>query len=119
VVASCAIARGTLLIEEDLRIEMLSNPRALMDTGLAVGRITRRNIREEEVITASMIELPRLIRRGDDVTARLTGGGFSIQTTASALDHGAMGDLVAIRILATGKVVNARVTGPSSVDIFE
>jgi len=118
VVAARAIARGTLITEEDLAIEMLSDPRSVMETGLVVGRITRRNFREGEVIRQSMIELPRVIKRGDDVTASISGSGYSINTSGNALDHGAMGELISVRIFATGKVVNARVTGPANVTII-
>jgi flagella basal body P-ring formation protein FlgA len=118
VVASRAIARGTLITEEDLAIEMLSDPRSVMDTGLVVGRIPRRNFREGEVIRKSMIELPRVIKRGEDVTASVSGGGFSIKTSGTALDHGALGELISVRIVSTGKVVNARVTGPAHVAII-
>ena len=119
VMATRAIARGTLLSWDDVKVDAGSNPRALRDPALVVGRLARRSFRQGETITQSMLKLPRVIERGDVVKAYVTGGGFSITASGKSLEHAAMGDVIAIRVFSTEKVIHGRVTGPGSAEVIQ
>ncbi len=118
VVATRPIARGTLLTESDIRMELGSNPRGLGDGRLAVGRVAKRMIRPGEFIEAGVLRLPIVMKRGDLVNAYVHGEYFEIHARGEVLSQGAVGDTVRVRVLSTGRTVHGRVTDPASVVVL-
>ena len=119
VIATRAIIRGTLLNWDDVKVATGTNPRALRDPGLVVGRLARRSFREGEAITESMLKPHSVIRRGDFVKAFITGVGFSISASGKALNHAAIGEVVSVRVLSTKRVIQGRATGAGTVEVVQ
>ena len=72
---------------------------------------------EGEAIRAELLTLPNLIRRGDRVTALVTGRGFRVQTAGEALARGALGTEIPVRVIMSGRVVTASIVGPGQVEV--
>lgn len=70
------------------------------------------------VRTAGQAAAPAVdaVKRGQPVSVSVRGSGFTVSQTAQALENGAVGDWVRIRIGKDGEV-QARVTRPGAVSI--
>ena len=75
------------------------------------------SIRPGEMITAGMVRPAYDIRTGDEVSVRITRGALTVVMTAVAAGSGAIGDMVAVRIAATGKRIEAAVIGKGEVSL--
>ncbi|WP_172970171.1 flagella basal body P-ring formation protein FlgA [Erythrobacter sp. THAF29] len=54
----------------------------------------------------------QLIKRGDPITVLVRGRGFSVQQTGEALENGAQGDWIGVRMARKGAPVRARIERP-------
>ncbi|SHF11657.1 flagella basal body P-ring formation protein FlgA [Modicisalibacter ilicicola DSM 19980] len=120
VVAARDIAPGATITAQDIelaegRLERL--PRhALLDRDEALGLTAARPLRTGSLLQSHHLRRERLVERGDVVTVVARGGGFSVKREAKALDNGALGDSVRLRI-ASGDQLRATVTGPDRLEI--
>jgi len=57
-----------------------------------------------------------LVKRGQTVSVIARGEGFAVRREAQAMDNGAMGEQVRLRI-ANGKLLQARVIGPKRLSV--
>ncbi|PKN54054.1 MAG: flagella basal body P-ring formation protein FlgA [Deltaproteobacteria bacterium HGW-Deltaproteobacteria-14] len=118
VVTTRRVGRGDTLGPADVTMALMPlDEAALGDPGLAVGRVARQVLAEGEAIRAEVLTLPTLVRRGDRVTALVTGRGFRVQTAAEALARGALGAEIPVRVTMTGRVVTASIVGPGQVEV--
>lgn len=110
------IPRGAVVTEEDIDfIEIIegSASRFLDDAGLIIGKETRRPLAKGAPLRASDLKSPILIKRGASVTIVFEAPGMRLTQTASALENGADGDLIAFRNVASGAEIKAAVVSPS------
>lgn len=118
VVTTRRVARGETLGPADVTMALKPlEEAALGDPGLAVGRVARQVLAEGEAVRAELLTLPNLIRRGDRVTALVTGRGFRVQTAGEALARGALGTEIPVRVIMSGRVVTASIVGPGQVEV--
>ncbi|MEP3049914.1 MAG: flagella basal body P-ring formation protein FlgA [Erythrobacter sp.] len=54
----------------------------------------------------------RVVKRGDPITISVRGSGFSIQHSGEAMDSGAIGDWIGVRIARDQEPVRARIERP-------
>lgn len=119
VVTTRRISRGEPLTPRDVAVVPRPLDEAgLPDPGLVVGRVARHTLAEGEVLRAERLELPTIVRRGDRVDALVTGRAFRLKTAAEALGRGGLGAEIPVRVLMTGKVVTAAITGPGRVEVL-
>jgi flagella basal body P-ring formation protein FlgA len=85
----------------------------------AVGQTSRRSLRAGEVLRASQLAAPLLVKRGDPVVMVARMDGIEVSTAGEALDAGARGALVRVRNAASGQVVRMRVVAPGTVEPVE
>ena len=116
VVAARALQRGDSLTADDLKIEardvLAPGSPALTRLDDAIGKNLRRPLAENTVLTASVVEFPILIRRGDRISISSHNGGIAVRANAEALDNGRYGERIRARNLQAEKVIEVTVTGP-------
>ncbi|MBP8925810.1 MAG: flagellar basal body P-ring formation protein FlgA [Pseudomonadales bacterium] len=114
VVAARALQRGDSLGPDDLKIEsrdvLAPGSPALTRLDDAIGKSLRRPLAENTVLTASVVEFPILVRRGDRISIRSHSGGISVRANAEALDNGRYGERIRVRNLQSAKVIEVTVT---------
>lgn len=71
---------------------------AVMDPADATGRVTTRRLARGNVVQTTQLRAPDLVRRNRPVTVEASGQGFHITRQGLALESGAMGDSVRIRM---------------------
>jgi flagella basal body P-ring formation protein FlgA len=122
--ALVAVAAGPVAPNEPLTPEQVTLERrdvsALADPvslpGDAVGQSSRRTLRAGDILRASQLAAPLLVRRGDQVVMLARRDGIEVSTSGEALDAGGRGALVRVRNSGSGQVVRMRVTGAGTVE---
>jgi flagella basal body P-ring formation protein FlgA len=122
--ALVAVAAGPEAPNEPLTPEQVTLERrdvsALADPvslpGDAVGQSSRRTLRAGDILRASQLAAPLLVRRGDQVVMLARRDGIEVSTSGEALDAGGRGALVRVRNSGSGQVVRMRVTGAGTVE---
>lgn len=114
------VAKATLPPGTPIRADMLSAERgdlselpanAVLEQARIVGFETARPLSAGTVIQRHQLRKPALVERRQAVTLVAGGDGFRISREGHALDNGALGGRVRVR-LSNREVVAAQVTGP-------
>lgn len=77
----------------------------------------KRPIRIGQVITPYMLQVPKLVRRGEQVVLLAETGGLQVHSAGVALEDGGRGETVKIRNSSSSRVVEGRVVSPGVVRI--
>jgi len=117
---SRAVPAGQLLGPDDvLQVEsdLATEPTGVLtDLAQAVGRETTRPMRENTSLTLNTLRVPAVINVGDRITVRVVGKAFQITADGVALQKGAVGDTIRVK-LSEGKTVSASVVRAGHVDV--
>jgi len=119
VVATHPLSPGQMIEEGDLRVvegELTAQASDLVfDPKQAAGRVTRGFILAEHPVRLSQIRLETLVQAGQDVKVMAEGQGFSVGNSGTAIDSGAKGDTIRVR-LQNGQIVSGIVRDKGMVE---
>ncbi len=121
-VTAMSLRNNEVLTDEHItleRREVTQVPDAIGAPEAAVGQTSRRSLRAGEILRASSLTSPLLVKRGDQVLMLARHEGIEISMGGEALDAGARGATVRVRNAASGQVVRMRVTGAGTVEPVE
>lgn len=119
-VAARPIGRAQFIRDEDLRVEAREVPAGqepLREPGAAVGRQATRPLAVGDVILASWVNEPPLVRRGDVVLLMAEGRGLRAMTHAEAREDGKAGQIIRVRSLASGREIYGQVESERTVRV--
>jgi flagella basal body P-ring formation protein FlgA len=116
-VAARPLERGEVLDEGDLR-EALTPLGFDRSPTLArvIGGKLKVDIAKGAPISERWVERPEIISRGSRIEAVVAGEAFSVKAQAEALEGGALGDEIAVRVLGK-RVIRGVVTGRDTVEV--
>ena len=121
IMAIQSIKRDEMLTPRNVRLvrrEIKSNSiDALSDASEVIGMVASRNIQPQDVIKASYIKMPYLVRRKEMVKVSLKAGALNIQTTGIAAENGCLGEYIKIKNLESKKVFFGKVIGIREVGV--
>jgi flagellar basal body P-ring formation protein FlgA len=121
-VTARAMQRGESFGSNDVMLEerdvLAGSGTALTRLEEAIGLNARRAINANTVLSAALVESPVLVRRGDSISVSARSGGVSVQTSAVALADGRSGERIRVRNLRSDRVIDVRVTGPATAEVF-
>jgi flagella basal body P-ring formation protein FlgA len=113
------VKRGATLTRADVEVVHKSpHPRAHSEPSQVVGKRTRRQLESGEVVLASWIDVPPLVQRGDHIEAAIQNGGLRVRAPAIALERGASGEVIRLKIPTTGRVVQGRILSAKQVEVL-
>ena len=119
--AARAIARDEAITPDAVRIVVGEVPavafRYLPVANDLAGVKARRDIAPGETLTDAVVVVPPLVKSGETVTVRVRIGTVEAQGSGIASGSGHLGDTVHIMQRASRKMLNARVIGPSAVEL--
>ncbi|WP_020651610.1 flagellar basal body P-ring formation chaperone FlgA [Massilia niastensis] len=117
-VTAAPVAANQQLAESDLALERrdITHTPDAVAPAQAVGRSSRRSLRAGEVLRASQLAAPLVVKRGDQVLMVARHEGVEVSMAGEALDAGAHGAVVRVRNAASGQVVRMRVAGAGTVE---
>lgn len=121
-VVTRSIASGgpldTSAVASELRpIDQASD--ALRSSEALEGRLAARALRPGSVLRASSTTTPVLVKSGEQVSVRVIVGAVRVSSRGEALGSGRAGDRLRVRLSRGGPVLEARVSGPGSVEVSQ
>lgn len=121
VVATRPLARGELLRDGDIAIE--KRPKIemqddnLRNMAAAIGLEVRQAMRPGQVMRASDLMKPQLVKRGEPVMLLYEVPGIVLTARGKAEDNGAIGDVVNVTNIQSKRIIQGIVTGPGQVKV--
>jgi flagella basal body P-ring formation protein FlgA len=121
VVVTRPLARGALIGDADLQVverDLAQLPFGhLQDPARVAGMQLLRPVSAGTALTPGMLEAPRLIRRGQQVTLLATAGSVEVRMSGTALGDGAEGERVRVRNLNSKRVIEGVVTAAGQIQV--
>lgn len=115
------IARGTALSTADIQVverDVAASGYGYFQTRDQItGSVARRPIPAGATLNPTMVEAPRLIRRGDRITLINTAGPVRVEMMAEAISDGAKGERIQVRALNSGRVIDGWVVSAGVVKL--
>jgi flagellar basal body P-ring formation protein FlgA len=119
-VATRELQRGEAIGDADVALEerdvLAAGSAPLTRPDEVRGLAARRPIAANTVLSASLVEMPVQVRRGDRISVSAQSGGISVQVSGEALGTGRRGERVRVRNLQSGRVIDAVVTGSGTAE---
>lgn len=121
-ILSRGLAPGEMISRADITIERRDVARiagaALSDPADAVGKTARRLLPAGTLLSASDLESPRLVRRGDMVSLVTRAGGIEVRTTGKALQDAGQNERVSVENVSSHRVIQGTVDASGSVVVM-
>ncbi len=121
VVVSRPIVRGETLGATDLKLvskEVSPASQTYMrDIQHAVGYIAKRSIPAGRILTAQMVQAPRLIKAGQEVILLATTPQLEVRMKGKALSDGSRGDIIQVRNVRSKRIIEGVVTDIGTVRV--
>lgn len=121
VVAARPLGRQETISAKDLRLERREVPsrggQPFTRLDDVIGKQSIRAIQGDDVITASAIDRPTLLKRGSPITLVFDSGSLRVETQGVAEEGGKIGDLIQVKNPASGKMLRAVVLDGRSVRV--
>lgn len=121
VVSARPLSRGSVLAAGDVELTDMEVTHLaggyLGAPDQAIGKMLRRNVQLGAVLGPGLLELPKLIQRGERVQIIARTGGMEVRMEGEALEDGAEGQVIRVRNRSSKRHVEARVAAPGTVEI--
>jgi len=121
-VASQPLAAGRVLIASDLQLQWLPNHKlrhaGFSHTNQLLGWVTKRHIPAGAAITKDMLRTAYLVVKSNHVSLQINRSNYKITSTARALANGNLGDTIDVKVLQSGLIKPAVVTGKGQVELL-
>lgn len=106
------VTRDTPITADDVGLELREIETAaeyIRDPAQVMGKLAKRPLAANTVLTPAMLSTPRLVRRGQQVVLVAATPGMDVRVQGIALDEGGAGDLIKVRNVSSKRVVEATV----------
>jgi len=121
-VAVKSIGRGDLIDIADIRMEARNISQipeeSLLTTRDISGKAAKRMINAGDVIRPTLLDQPKAISRGENVTITANSGGIQVVMQGTAMTDGKLGQQIRVRNNQSERIISARVVGPAAVEIL-
>lgn len=120
VVAKIPLRRGTIITRNQITlairdISKISSP--CFEQDHITGKISESNIRANEIIELTDINIPPTINKGELVKIILRSSGFNLTATGIAKMDGKINDTIRVRNTSSNRMIHCRVSGPGTVEV--
>jgi|GEM_PF-3517990 len=115
--AKHTLARNDITIEQgDLgrlpRYALLATPKAMQQV---IGQQLRRALSQHSILQENLLTKPQVVGFGDELVIEASGKGFQITRTAEAMDTGAIGDIIRVR-LNNKQLIRVKIVAPGRAE---
>jgi flagella basal body P-ring formation protein FlgA len=117
-VANRPLAQNSVLGSGDFSLQSgeLGQPGILTDPAQAIGKTLKFGIGAGQVLRQDMLRAPFVVTQGQATQVRVNSTGFSVRSAGQALNSGAEGQAVQVR-MASGQVVSGIAAADGSVEV--
>ncbi len=116
-----SLARGSTLSSDDLRLKTIRmNPSEkpfINQLESAVGKELSRSLSAGTNLTQSMVRLPKVVSRGDNITMIVSIGSLEVRSSGKALQDGIVGQRIALQNVKSRRRVEGWVQMDGSVRV--
>lgn len=121
-VAAKSIGRGSLIDLADIRMETRNisqmSEESLLETSQISGKAAKRIINVGDVIRPSLLDQPKAISRGENVTITAKSGSIQVVMQGTAMTDGKLGQQIRVKNNQSERIISARVVGQAAVEIL-
>lgn len=115
------LARGNVLQLSDLESRRINISRLtngyFIDKNEVQGKILKRSLRRGDVLTNGMLDVRKLVKRGDIVTIMVSSNTLAIRVKGRALMDGRKGDMIRVKNQSSKREIQAIVVAIGIVKI--
>jgi flagella basal body P-ring formation protein FlgA len=115
------LVKGTQVKEDDIYQTELDTQKLKLgyftDRKELVGLICKHDVSADSPFNPYNIELPKLVRKGEEVTIVANNDNLTVSMPGIALNEGALGDTIKIKNLSSKRIVEAQVAGEKRVKV--
>ena len=83
-----------------------------------VGKRLKRNLRAGDIVLASMVETPPVVRRGERVKIVIQTGQLLLTATGLAHTDGGIDEMIRVKNISSNKTIYCRVAAPGLVEVL-
>ena len=116
-----SLTPGEIITEADITWQTIAvrriNASTIQTLDALVGKTLRRPVSAGGILRTSDVMRPQMVKKGAAVHVTLAQGGMFLSSTGKALENGGDGDMIRVMNLRSKKTIEARITGPNSVEI--
>lgn len=118
VIANRSIARGEIieLDDLDLKIRNISNEDSVLARQEIAGKAAKRIINSGDVIKTTLLDQPKAVTRGENVTITAKSGIIQVVMQGTAMTDGKMGQQIRVKNNQSDRIISARVVGQAAVE---
>lgn len=120
-VASRSLNRGHRITRADVVTEVRDTGQLrqgfITQAETPLGQELRRPLAEGEAFRMNILVEPLAVTKGDHVRLRASAGAIAVDTQATALDDGRLGEQIRVRNNQSERVVKALITAPGEVRV--
>ncbi|HEB55630.1 MAG TPA: flagellar basal body P-ring formation protein FlgA [Gammaproteobacteria bacterium] len=115
------LSRGSILQASDIETRRLDISRLsngyFTDKNQINGKVLKRSLRRGDILTNGMLDVRKLIKRGDIVTIMASSGTLAIRVKGEALMDGRKGDLIRVKNHSSKREIQAVVVATGIVKV--
>lgn len=119
--AASAIERGQIVDGSSITLQkqniMATHGRYYRSVEEAVGQIAKRHLSPGELLGAHNLDMPKAIKRGDEVVISASNGPIAVKMPAVAMSDGRVGQRISVKNSASQRIIQATVVAPGQVAI--
>lgn len=116
------MSKDAIIREDDITWATVESRRInrtmITDVADLVGKATRRRLQSDKPLRLNDVQRPVLVERGGHVTMVVSEGPLRLTALGKAMENGARNDIIRLTNTASGRIVEARVTGAGRVAVL-
>jgi flagellar basal body P-ring formation protein FlgA len=117
--ASRDLARGTLITQDDLQLEVLDVSQHRQGFSREpkdiIGKELKYPVSKGSTFRTSVLDNPLVIRRGDQVSVEALAGGIQVIAKGTAISDGRLGQLIRVKNIQSERILSVKVMGSGKV----
>lgn len=121
IVAARSLSRGKTLAQSDfkrVKYDMSQLPAGYIeDPSYGVGMELKRRLSSGVPLTTTMLRMPKIIKKGQQVSIIASAGGLEVRTYGKALAHGAVGERIRVLNVKSKKKLEGTVTPSGDIKV--
>ncbi len=115
VVATASMSMGHIITANDVRMSMTTRKDNNAATSLedVIGLQVKRPIGKMNIVKLRSLKVRPLIAKGEQILLLAQKAGLKVSAKGVAREDGAVGSVIKVENVNSGKVINAEIVGPS------
>lgn len=120
-VAKRPLMKGTVISEEDtypieMDVQRLKQG-YISEQSKLIGNVCKQNVSMDAPFTPYNLEMPKLVRKGDDISITAIQQGLEISISGIAMSDGILDETIKVKNKTSKKIIEATVSGEKRVKI--